>query len=469
MIKKYSKPFTRRQLLQGIGASAALAPLLPLLNASAQTGRAPKRLVLIFQPDGAPARDYNSTIDFKPQGSETDFSFHAIHAPYAAHQSKVVLPWGMNLTAGGAGEAHAFGMAGLWTGATLHQPSAGADFDGGNGNRTGWGSGPSIDQIVAAASGTETPYAVAPDDPNQETPFRTVELGVSSLNPTSLNRMIYTGDNSPVHPEQDPGAAFQRLLGSVDPTAGGEMTTSDPAADQRQLEQGAVVDWLRGDLGRLKRRIGSEDYAKVDAHLDGLLAIEQRLNATSGGTSPVTLGCDPGSGPASGANYAEQLRQMMDIMVGALSCDVTRVISLQMSYAFSHITHTWLGHNDDHHNMSHDGSDRTRELSEIDTWYSEQVAYLLSKMDAVSEGEGTLLDNSLVVIGRELGSTAHRMDRWPVVLAGGARGGLQGGRWLDVQGREHAELLVSIAQLMGVDINSVGNRAPDSGPLPGLV
>ncbi len=465
-MKRLPKALTRRQLLHGLGISAGLAPLLPLLNASAQSPRAIKRLVLIFQPDGAPARDYNNTVDFKPQGSQTDFSFHPIHAPYAAHQSKVVLPWGMKLTAGGAGEAHAFGMAGLWTASTLHQPGAGADFDGGNGNRTGWGSGPSIDQIVASASGPESPYSAAPDAPNQETPFRSVELGVYTLNPTSLNRMIYTGDNAPVHPENDPRAAFQRLLGNVTPS--GDAPAADPLAAQRQVEEAAVVDWLRDDLGRLKRRIGSEDYAKVDAHLEGLLAIEQRIN-TTGASSPASLACSTGMAPGGSANYAEQLRQMMDIMVGALSCDVTRVISLQMSYAFSHITHTWLGHNNDHHNMSHDGSDRTRELAEIDTWYSEQVAYLLTQMDSVSEGDGTLLDNSLVVVGRELGSTAHRMDRWPVVLAGGAGGALRGGRWLDVEGREHAQLLVSIAQLMGVDISSVGNRAPDSGPLPGLI
>lgn len=465
-MNRHTKPFTRRRLLQGLGVSAGLAPLLPLLNASAQSANVIKRLVLIFQPDGAPARDYNNTVDFRPQGSETDFSFHAIHAPYAAHQSKVVLPWGLKLTAGGAGEAHAFGMAGLWTASTLHEPSPGADFDGGNGHRTGWGSGPSIDQIVASAFGSEAPYSVAPDDPNQETPFRTVELGVSSLNPTSLNRMIYTGDNAPVHPEQDPGAAFQRLLGDVRPT--GEVAAPDPLAGQRQAEQGAVVDWLRNDLGRLKRRVGSEDYAKIEAHLEGLLAIEQRITATATSSS-AELACNAGVAPGGGASYAEQTRQMMDIMVGALSCDVTRVISLQLSYAFSHITHSWLGHNDDHHNMSHDGTDRTRELSDIDTWYSEQVAYLLTQMDSVSEGEGTLLDNSLVVVGRELGSTAHRMDRWPVVLAGGAGGRLVGGRWLDVEGREHAELLVSIAQLMGLDTNSVGNRVANSGPLPGII
>src|SRR6188768_3154068 len=74
---------------------------------------------------------------------------HSMHQPFNEFKSKIVIPWGLTLTAGGAGEAHAHGMAGLWSAATLNDPGDGADFDGGNGHRTGWGSGPTIDQIVA--------------------------------------------------------------------------------------------------------------------------------------------------------------------------------------------------------------------------------------------------------------------------------------------------------------------------------
>ncbi|AUX35384.1 uncharacterized protein SOCE836_075750 [Sorangium cellulosum] len=119
--------------------------------------------------------------------------------------------------------------------------------------------------------------------------------------------------------------------------------------------------------------------------------------------------------------------------------------------------------------MSHDGQDRRRELQEIDAWYSEQIAYLLGRLDAVREGDGTLLDNTLVVVGRELGSTAHRMERVPFVMAGGAGGALKTGRYLGYDGADHAKLLVSIAQLMGLETSSIGNRKRDSGPLSGLV
>jgi len=155
---------SRRRLLQGLGLGASVGPLIPLLNASGAESVRPKRLVLFFSPDGAAALDWANAVDWRPTGTETDFTFHAMHAPLEPHKSKVVVPWGLTLTAGGAGEGHAYGMAGIWTGATLSEPSAGADFDGGNGHRTGWGSGPSIDQIVAQAFGPNTPYQSAPTD-----------------------------------------------------------------------------------------------------------------------------------------------------------------------------------------------------------------------------------------------------------------------------------------------------------------
>lgn len=455
-------------MLQGLGLGA-VSPLIPILNASGAENLRPKRLVLLFTPDGAPARDWNNVIDWRPAGSETDFTFHEIHAPLAPFRSKIVVPWGLTMTAGGAGEAHAYGMAGLWTASTLQGPTSGADFDGGNGHRTGWGSAASIDQIVAAAHGPNAPYGTAPDDPNQETPYRTVELGVHCLGPTSLNRMIYAGTDAPLHPETNPRSAFDRLLGGISPSGEPPMEDTRVAADR--AERRAIVDLLKGDLGRIRGRVGAEDYQKVDAHLEGLLTLERRLDAATGTGEPgeaCTIVDPPESTGGRASDYPIEIRNMFDVAVAALSCDVTRVLSLQLSYAFSHVTHTWLGHSSTHHTMSHDGVDRVRELTQIDHWYAQQVVYLLERLDAIPEGDGTLLDNTLVVWGRELGSTAHRMERVPFVLAGRAGGALRSGRWLDLDGRQHAQLLVSVAQMMGVETESIGNLRPNSGGLSEL-
>jgi hypothetical protein len=191
-------------------------------------------------------------------------------------------------------------------------------------------------------------------------------------------------------------------------------------------------------------------------------------------TTPNTVGCTiptkPGTLTANNANYPAQITQMMDITAHLLACDVTRIITLQISRGFSGITHTWLGHNTGHHTMSHDGEDRTTELTGIDTWYAQQVAYLLGKLDGINEGTSTLLDNTLLVWGRELGNTSHNMDRVPFIMAGKAGGGLRTGRFLNYDYKQHAKLLVSIAHLMGMTTTTkVGNRQTDMGPLTGLL
>src|SRR5262249_9457128 len=163
-----------------------------LLNASGQEPKRPKRLLLLFTPDGTSdgfgASGYEY-IDWRPVGTETSFTLHEMHAPLEPFKPKLVVPWGLKMSAAGAGTQHAYGRAGLWTGAILHDPQVGADFDGGNGRRTGWGSGPSVDQVVAAASGPSLPYLRGPDDPSPETLYRTLELGVQCGEPSSVYRM----------------------------------------------------------------------------------------------------------------------------------------------------------------------------------------------------------------------------------------------------------------------------------------
>jgi hypothetical protein len=470
MARRLRFDVSRRRLLQSLGLGAAAGPLIPLLNASAQTATRPKRLILLFTPDGAPSKDYGTSVDWRPSGTETNFTFSQIHAPLDPFKAKIVVPWGLSLSAGGAGEQHAYGMAGLWTGTTLPEPNNGASFDGGNGHLTGWGAAPSIDQIIAEASGPAMPYQKPSNDPNPETRYRSIALGVQCGNPTSVTRMIYTGVNAPVHPEISPKAAYDRYFMGITPS--GMTPMEDPAVTRARAEQKAVVDLLKGDLSRLRKRLGAADYQKIDAHLEGVLAMERRIVPPP--TTPTTVGCTVPASPttvtANNANYPTQVTQMMDIATHILACDVTRILTLQLSRGFSNITHTWLGHTSGHHTMSHDGVDRRTELTAIDNWYAQQVAYFLGKLDAVNEGTGTLLDNTLIVWGRELGNTSHNMDRSPFILAGKAGGALRTGRSLNYDYKQHAKLLVSVAHLMGLTtITKVGNRQTDNGPLTGLL
>jgi hypothetical protein len=464
---------SRRQLLQSLGLGLAASPFLPLLNASAQTAPRPKRLLLLWTPDGSPALNYGSSVDWRPTGTETAFTFQAMHAPLEPFKAKIVVPGGLTMSAGGAGEGHAFGMAGVWTATTLPGPGAGVSFDGGNGHLTGWGAAPSIDQIIAQGSGPSSPYLKAANDPNQETRYRSIALGVQCQGPNTLNRMTYTAANAPINPEVVPKAAFDRYFAGVTP-GGGTAPPVDPAIARLRAEQKALVDLLKGEMPKIRSVVGMADYQKIDAHLEGLLAIERLNNATQS-PQPISASCalPPASAGATsasnGAGFPTQITQMMDIVTSLLACDVTRIVSLQISYAFSNVVHTWLGHTKGHHTMCHDGLDRRVELAAIDTWYSQQVAYLLGKLDGVNEGNGTLLDNTLVVWGRENGTTAHRMENVPFLLAGKAGGALRTGRFVNFPANPHAKLLVTVAQLMGLPITSVGNINTNTGPLAGLI
>jgi hypothetical protein len=236
------------------------------------------------------------------------------------------------------------------------------------------------------------------------------------------------------------------------------------------------LNLLKGEIPKIRSIVGAADFQKIDAHLEGLAALE-RLNSASETVTGAAVNCalPPASAdvasPSNGAGFPTQVTQMMDIATGLLACDLTRVLTLQLSYGFSNVVHTWAGQTKGHHTLCHDGKDERVPLAAIDTWYSQQVAYFLGKLDAVNEGSGTLLDNTLVVWGHENGTTAHNGANAPFILAGSAGGALKStGRFLNFPAKTpHAKLLVSIVQLMGLPLTSVGNIAPNSGPLAGLV
>jgi hypothetical protein len=317
-----------------------------------------------------------------------------------------------------------------------------------------------VDQIVAAGMGENAPYARTPDDATQETPYRTIELGVQCGQPHSVYRTIYKGDSQPIHPEVNPGAAFTRLFSGP---------VGDPDALARvKAEQRSILDLLKNDLARVRSRTSTEEAPKLDAHLEGLRKLEQRLDSTVVAACSAPMQPGTSTGRDNNANFPTEITSMLDIMVHALACDLTRVASVQISRGFSNVTHTWLGHTTAHHTMSHENADNRDKLMAIDNWYAQQIIGMLNAMNAINEGNGTLLDNTLVVWGRELGTTSHRMQPMPLVMVGGAQGALRTGRFIDVNNEPHAKLLVSICQMMGLSTNGVGDINANSGPLTKL-
>jgi hypothetical protein len=172
-------------------------------------------------------------------------------------------------------------------------------------------------------------------------------------------------------------------------------------------------------------------------------------------------------------NFQEVSRLQIDLMVMALTCDMTRVASLLWTSATSNQTYPFLGFIDKHHELSHEGDSNTtaqNKLTDINTFYAGELAYLMQKLEAVPEGQGTMLDNTLIVWGNELGKgNSHSHHPIPIVLAGGAQGYFRMGRSMTVGDIIHNRLLVSLCHYMGLtDQETFGNLDAGNGPLNGL-
>jgi hypothetical protein len=427
---------TRRDLLRGLGVSAAALPFVPTLEAEAGGDAFPQRLILLHTPDGT------NSGDWRPSGGESDFVLSTILSPLEDVRNDIVIVDGLRASIAGAGEAHAWGMAGLWTGAPSLQGNL---FDGGNGNMTGWGGGTSIDQMIADA--------VQPD-----TPYRSLQFGVQTGDPNIVTRCIYSAPEAPIHPEPNPYTMFDNLYAN--------LGVDQAELDRLRARKQSVLDVVQTQLGGLQPKVAAHDRMKIEAHLDAVRAIENRLDADFSACQPPEMGSQLDIN--SNANFPTVGDLQLQLMVSALACDVTRFASFQWSRGFSGVRHEWIGKVEGHHTYSHNGQEFNN--TDIDRWYAERFRDLILYLKSYPEGNGTLLDNTLVVWGREIPTPGHFGLPFPMVIAGGGAGRIPTGRYLDYGDTPHSALLVSVCNAMGMpEVTSVGTIDPDTGPLPGLV
>jgi len=438
---------SRRTFLRGLGLGGALAPFLPLLNASGAEQQ-PLRLVLWFTPHGT-LHDR-----WAPTGGQTDFDFSPILKPLERHRSSLTILDGLNIRADGVGAPHTKGPALLYTASPLLDDMTFTRADADATTYYGWNSAPSVDQYILSRQPATTPYA-------------SLEFGVRSGGNNPGSRMIYTGAASPLAPEADPWAALERLLGSLG-------QSSDERAALRARKQ-SVLDLVANELSDLDGKVPAADRAKVEAHLSAVRTIESTLGRDLGDCTAPDLGAAVDAGAVD--NTPLVFDRMSDVMAASLACDLTRVTSLQYRVGENDggYTYDWLGITDqEHHLLTHSSDDdghANDELTKIYSWYAERFAYFLDQLAAIPEGDGTLLDNCLVVWGSEVGKgNTHSFDKVPFVLAGGAAGQLQGGRYLTFDGVEHNRLLVSVCNLMGLtDVKAFGATDQGGGALSGLL
>jgi hypothetical protein len=433
---------SRRTFLRALGVSAAASPFVPLLSAEAEGQPFPTRLILFYTPHG-------TLLDaWKPTGTGSAFTLGPILAPLKRHQAKLTVISGLSMPNVGVGAPHTKGLPLLWTGSKLLEDDTFTRPDGSGGDHFGWNSGPSVDQFLVKK--------LAPP-----TSFRSLEFGVRSGGNHPASRMIYRDAQQPVEPATDPALIFQRLF----------VGRSEQSIRERQ----SAIDLVKAELTGLKPRLPSADRPKLEAHLGALRSIETRLQVRASACTGPALGAAVDA--RRNENTPAVFAQHQQLLTSALTCDLSRFASIQYTVGDNDdATYPWLGISDTgHHTLTHapaSDAHARKKLIQIYTWYAEQLAGLLDLLDAVPEGDGTLLDHSLVVWGSELSTgNTHSFASMPFVVAGGANGAIQTGRHLDTGNTlTHHRLLVSICHAFGArDVTTFGNTDARTGPLASLL
>lgn len=440
-----SARITRRTFLRGAGGAALALPLLQTLPARAQNVAFPKRLVVWFTPNGT-----NPESWFPAAGSvEDDFTLGRVLTPLTPHQSRLIVTGGINLRSAerGPGEPHQKGMGCVLSGTHLQE----GQFVGGDGSLAGWGGGQTIDQYLVDRIGRETRLG-------------SIEMGVRVRGAEVRHRLNYRAAATPLPPIEAPITVYNRLFA--------EQIQGDQAARRQALERRSVLDAVRRQFVQVRTRLAPEDRLKLDAHAVMVRDIERRLALPLPGETCTPTDQPPLINPGDENSLAPTVDLNIDLAVAALACDQTRVITLQNSSGANNIRFPHLDSDPDDHQLSHAGpraAAAREEWAVRQTWYAQKFRRLLDGLAAVREGEGTLLDNCLVLWCSELaqGST-HSHDNMPFVIAGSCGGALRTGRWVQFNGRNHNDLLLSIAQAFGHPTETFGDPDYCTGVLDAL-
>jgi hypothetical protein len=402
----------RRRFLRQAAALGVSGGLLGLVGNLVRAGEEPPPLRFFFMFTG----NGHQTEHFVPSSpSETEFDFAAALAPLEPHRADLMLLHGIS----GPGSHHQ-GTSEALTG----RPSAGIE--------AGATGGPSLDQLLADRfrAGSALP---------------SLELGVVPANSLE-DQITFSASGLPVPAIGSATGAFNRLFG---------LANEDPAqAEARRARKRSVLDVIAGDLAALQGQLDAPTRALLDEHLTLVRQQEQDLEQPY-----VPVSCELGSPPAGEGLLATFSGQLANA-VSAFRCGITRVVTLRVGGygGIEEGMYDEIGVSNGHHNAAHVGP--ADDLLAINRLHAEQLASLVDQLAAIPEGDGRLLDNTVLVWGMELGlgQYGHDRDDMPFVIAGGKNAGLALGRYRKLGGRSYQDFLFSLVRVMGLDdVSSFGD------------
>ena len=427
----------RRTVLRGMGTAIAL-PLLesmvPVRVRSGSQPAAPVRMAVLFAPNGkhmphwTPATE--GPLDTLPR----------IMQPLERVKSEILPVSGLALSTEGAEVCGGHSCSvGQFLTCVLPKRTLGKDIQ----------AGVSVDQIAAKVIG-------------KHTRFPSLELGcVPSLYAGDCDSgysCVYTTHiswrtpASPLPKEIDPRALFDRLVGA---TATGDVA----ARGQRKKKAKSVLDLVLEDARALHGRLGTGDRQKLEEYLYAIRQIERRIQGTEVDRVPISSGVEKPVGIP--RDRDAHIRLMMDMIVLAFQMDATRVLTFMIGNGSDNRSFPQIGISDGHHNLSHHAGSKKKQgkLSKINRHYMTHLGYLLEKLRAVEEGEGTLLDHSMILYGCAFGDgNAHDHKDLPLIVAGRGGGTIKPGRHLRYEkGTPLANLYLNMLDRMGVPTEKLGN------------
>lgn len=421
---------SRRDVLRDLGLGAASLPFLMNLPSFgfANTVKRKQRLVIMFSPNGVVPKA------FWPDEEGAKFTLKESLTPLEPFQSRTLILNGVCDKVRGDGDNHMRGMGCLLTGAELYP----GNIQGGSHTPAGWASGLSIDQEIKNH---------LQKDAATRTRFGSLEFGVMvPERADTWTRMVYAGPNKPVTPVDSPYQMFNKLYGK--------------AKDKALLA--SVLDDVRDDLKKLSGAVGSEDRKLIDEHATFVREMEQELKASASAKTTAEAPKVEAGVKADNDNIPKLSKMQIELMVNSFANDFARVATLQYTNSVGGARHRWLGVAEGHHELSHEPDTNAKaqeKLTKINRWYCEQMAYLAKRLSETPEpgGEGSLLDNTVIVWTNELGKgNSHTLDNIPFVLVGGGLG-FKMGRSLKYKKVAHNRLLLALAHGFGHRITRFGN------------
>jgi hypothetical protein len=401
-------------------------------------------MAFVYVPNGV------NMANWTPKGLGADFELPATLEPLKAHQKDLLVLSGLAHDAGrayadGAGD-HARASATFLTGCRARK-TPGADIK----------VGVSVDQVAAQKIGNLTRLPSLELGTDKARLAGNCDSGYSCAYSFNIS---WKGEATPMPPEVDPRLVFDRLFGNGQ---SGEMAE---ARIKRDRYKKSVLDFALEDARKLKADLGYTDRRKLDEYLTAVRELEQRIERANNFATTLPDYNRPTGIPRA---YEDHLKLMFDLLTLAFQTDTTRISTFIMAHDGSNRQYPFIGVRDGHHDLSHHQGDEEKlaKIAKINRFHTTQFAYFLEKLKSINEGDGTLLDNSMIVYGSGLGDgNRHNHDNLPVLVAGKGGGTIQTGRHVRMtKETPMTNLFLSVLDRVGAPVDRIGDS---TGLLPQL-